>query len=33
MQGVTFQALWGTQEAQGFAGDTSCVCHLLALEL
>lgn len=33
MQGVTFQALCGTQEAQGFAGDTSSVCHLLALKL
>lgn len=32
-QGVTFQALWGTHEAQGSAGDTSNVCHLLALEL
>lgn len=33
VQGVTFQALWGTSEAQGFAGDTSSVCHLLALRL
>lgn len=30
-QGVTFQALQGTYEAQGFASDTSSVCHLLAL--
>lgn len=33
MQGGTFQALWNTHEAQGFADDTSSVCHLLVLEL
>lgn len=33
MQGVTFQALQGTQEAPGSAGDMSNVCHLLAPEI
>lgn len=30
---MTFQALWGTHEAQSSASEMLSVCHLLALRL